>query len=603
MISDYDSSRQIPENLKTKLMKHRDVPHLSRYESLRRMLSPGEHLLVSVLTVLLTVSMFAIIAGVTAVVSVQVPSHGGTLTEGVIGPARFVNPLLSLSGPDKDLTALVYSGLMRALPNGELIPDLAERYDISEEGTVYTFRLRDELTFHDGSSLTSADVLFTIERAQNPDIKSARRADWEGVSVSAPDPRTVVFTLPHAYAPFLENTALGILPKALWSDVSAEEFPFHPLNTQPVGSGPYRVDDFKTSSTGSATRYELSAFENFALGQPYLGKITFLFYRNEEELIAAFNAGRIDSIASISPSEVENLTRKGASIVRSALPRTFGVFLNQSKNTVLAEQAVRSALDAAVDKKRLIDEVLNGFGVVLDGPIPPGILGTVSPATPEPIALDATKNTTSAKNAAAARDILSRGGWTFDDEAGLWTKKKTVLEFTLATADEPELSATAEMLASMWEAAGIKVNVQVYSLSELNSVVLRPRNYETALFGEVVGRSLDLFAFWHSSQRNDPGLNIALYTNSKADTILTRARETTSRREREKLYGQLERLIESDKPAVFLYAPEFIYVVPSKIGGIELGALTTPSERFLNVHEWYTDTERVWNIFTNSISE
>jgi len=603
MISDYDSSRQIPENLKTKLTKHRDVPHLSRYEHMRRALSPGEHLLVSVLTVLLAVSMLTIVVGVTTAVSVQVPSHGGTLTEGVIGPARFVNPLLSLSGPDKDLTALVYSGLMRALPNGELIPDLAESYDISEDGTVYTFRLRDGLTFHDGTSLTSADVLFTIEQAQHPEMKSARRADWEGVSVSAPDPRTVVFTLPHAYAPFLENTALGILPKVLWSDVSAEEFPFHPLNTRPVGSGPYRVDDFKTSSTGSATRYELSAFENFALGRPYLGKITFLFYRNEEELIAAFNAGRIDSIASVSPSAVETLMRRNIYIARAALPRTFGVFLNQSKNTVLAEPAVRSALRAAVDKERLIDEILKGYGVALDGPIPPGILGTVSPATPEPFADDTAEQTEPTGVAEAARGILSRGGWTFDDEAGVWTKKKTVLEFTLATADEPELSATAETLASMWQDAGIKVNVQVYSLSELNSVVLRPRNYETALFGEVVGRSLDLFAFWHSSQRNDPGLNLALYTNSKADAILTRARETTSRREREKLYGQLQELIAADMPAVFLYAPEFIYVVPADLGGVELGALTTPSERFLNVHEWYTDTERVWNIFTSRISE
>ncbi|MBI2612422.1 peptide ABC transporter substrate-binding protein [Candidatus Kaiserbacteria bacterium] len=603
MISDFDSSRRDTENLKTKLFKHRHVPHLSRYEHVRRALSPGEHLLVSILAGLLVISVLTIIVGLTGAVSVQVPSHGGTLTEGVIGPARFVNPLLSLSGPDKDLTALVYSGLMRATPEGNLIPDLADHYDISEDGTVYTFTLRDGLTFHDGSSLTSADVLFTIQQAQNPDIKSARRADWEGVSVSAPNPVTVLFTLPHAYAPFLENATLGILPKARWSDVSAEEFPFHTLNTKPIGSGPYRVDDLKTSSTGSATRYELSSFDNFALGRPYLNTITFLFFSNEDDLIAAFNAGRIDSIASVSPSAVETLKTNGASMARAALPRTFGVFLNQSKNTVLAEPAVRSALDAAVDKERLIDEVLKGYGVPLDGPIPPGILGTVSPATPAPFADGKAEDARSEGIAEAARNILSRGGWTFDETAGVWMKKKTILEFTLATADEPELSATAEMLASMWEAAGIKVNVQVYSLSELNSVVLRPRNYEAVLFGEVVGRSLDLFAFWHSSQRNDPGLNLALYANSRADTLLTRARETTSMREREKLYGQLQELVANDTPAVFLYAPEFIYVVPALLGGVELGALTTPSERYLNVHEWYTDTERVWNFFTSRTSE
>lgn len=603
MISDSDSSPETNGGLKTKLFKHRDVPHLSRYEHLRRALSPGEHLLVTVLGSFLAVSALVIVAGVTGAVSVNVPSHGGALTEGVIGPARFVNPLISLSGPDKDLTALVYSGLMRALPNGELVPDLAENYDISENGTVYTFRLRDGLTFHDGSSLTSADVLFTIERAQNPDIKSARRADWEGVVVSAPDPQTVVFTLPHAYAPFLENATLGILPKNMWSGVSAEEFPFHPLNTKPVGSGPYRVDDFKTSSSGSATRYELSSFNNFALGRPYLDKITFLFYPNEEELIDAKIAGRIDSIASVSPSAIETVSRKFAYIVRAALPRTFGVFLNQSKNAVLAELAVRSALDAAVDKERLIDEVLKGHGVALDGPIPPGILGIVSPAVPQPFQEAAAEHRAQDSHVENARNILTRAGWTYAETDGVWKKKNTVLEFTLATADAPELLSTAELLASMWQDAGIKVNIQVYSLSELNTVVIRPRNYDAVLFGEIVGRSLDLFAFWHSSQRNDPGLNLALYTNSKADMALTRARESTSKREREKLYEQFNDILQDDMPAVFLFAPEFIYIVPEKLGGVELGALTTPSERFLNVHEWYTDTERVWNIFTSRISE
>jgi peptide/nickel transport system substrate-binding protein len=277
MVPDYDSYTKQPESLRERLARHREVPHFSRFESLLRTFSPGERMVLYIFIALLAVSALAQLARANALVSTNMPVQGGSFTEGVVGSVRFINPLLALSGPDKDLSTLVYSGLMRATPDGSHIPDLAKAYEISQDGTVYTFFLRPDLSFHDGTPLTSADVLFTIQRAQNPDIKSSRRADWEGVSVSAPDPQTVVFTLPHAYAPFLENTTLGILPKHIWESVPADEFPFHPRNTDPIGSGPYKVAKVVTTPTGSAARYELSAFSKFALEKTYLQKITFLF--------------------------------------------------------------------------------------------------------------------------------------------------------------------------------------------------------------------------------------------------------------------------------------------------------------------------------------
>ena len=141
--------------------------------------------------------------------------------------------------------------------------------------------------------------------------------------------------------------------------------------------------------------------------------------------------------------------------------------------------------------------------------------------------------------------------------------------------------------------------MKIYPLSELNTNIIRPRAYDAIFFGEVVGRSLDLFAFWHSSQRNDPGLNLAMYANSKTDTLLANARALTSRSDREDLYNSFSAVIVKDQPAVFLYAPEFIYVVPKTLQGIHLGALTTPSERFQNVYQWYTNTEHVWSFFAN----
>lgn len=532
------------------------------------------------------------------------PSKGGYVTEGEIGPVRFINPLLSLSQADEDLNSLVYSGLMRATASGSYIPDLAKSYTVSSDGTTYTFAMRPDATFHDGTPVTSADVLFTIQLAQNPEIKSPSRADWEGVAVTAPDTHTVVFKLQKAYAPFLQNTTIGILPKHLWSNVSAEEFPFSPINMHPVGTGPFRVTGLQTDSTGSATRYTLAPFAKYALGEPYLRGITFLFYPNEAALVQAFNGHQIDAFAGVSPEEVGTLKRSDEWLMQVPLPRVFGVFFNQSHATVLQDATVRQALNAAINKERLVSVALSGYGVTLDGPIPPGVLGA-SPATKNnqlPVTAVATSsNAFDSAHIDDAHAILVKGGWSFDQSTGTWTKgsgkSKQTLAFSLATANEPELVAAANAAAEAWQALGAKVTVQIYPLSDFNTNVLRPRNYDAILFGEVVGRTLDLFAFWHSSQRNDPGLNLALYTNGNADTLLSQARGTTDPTERNRLYQQFSTMLQKDSPAVFFFSPDFLYAVPKGLHGVQLGALSSASDRFLNAYQWYTQTQYVWNIF------
>lgn len=590
------------------LMQPRRVQRLRAVETILERFSSSERLALYVFSILLAASALAIVAGLNAAVSVTVPSRGGSLVEGEIGPARFINPVLATSQADEDLTELVYSGLMRATPSGTYITDLASSYDISPDGKTYTFHLRRGAEFHDGVGVTSADVLYTVSLAQHPEIKSPRRADWEGVSVAAPDTHTVVFTLPHPYAPFLENATLGILPKHIWQDVSPEEFPFTPANTRPVGSGPYRVTDLQTDNTGSATRYELAPFSKYVLGKPYLKRITMLFFPNQSAMVAALNAGRIDAIAAMNPEDLTSIKRNDLMVVSAPLPRVFGVFLNQGRAPALSDASARAALDAAIDRQAIIDQALGGFATALNGPIPPGLGADPAPAVSQRILeLDAPATTTASAaqsrsletKASNARSILARGGWKFDDATKTWKKGKLVLQFALATANEPELVAAANAVAKQWQAAGIPVSVQVYPISELNANVIRPRAYDAILFGEVVGRTGDLFAFWHSSQRNDPGLNLALYANSKADSLLAQARSTTDPEQRRKLHEQFAAVVKSDQPAIFLFSPKFLYVAPSGLHGIELGALTTPAERFLTAHQWYTDTERVWSVFTN----
>lgn len=579
-------------DIKKTLTTTRRVSILQRVESLLIAFTPSERLVLYCLSVALALSSFAIFALVNRAVSVSIPARGGVLTEGMIGPARFLNPLLATSQADEDITQLVFSGLMRATPEGELVPDLAESYVISPDGTVYTFKLRAGLTFHDGTPLTAEDVVYTVREAQNPEIKSVRRADWEGVEAAAPDARTVVFTLPRSYAPFIENTTMGILPSSLWRDTKPEEFLFHKLNTEPVGSGPYRVTSLTTSSSGAPIRYTLMPFSNFSLGQPHISEIILKFYPGQDDLIEAINTHEIDAIAGVSPEQVSQIKRADVSILANPLQRVFGIFFNQNRSPVLTDSAARRALDSAIDKDRLVSLALNGYGVPLVGPMLPEEITSVSRSQTVSTAY-------TQESIAAARALLQNGGWVFDETTGAWLKNSQELSFTLATADSPELVKTADAVATAWRQAGVKVTVQVYPIADLNTSVIRPRAYDAILFGEVIGRSLDLFAFWHSSQRNDPGLNLALYANSQADTVLAQARATADRRERQRLFSQFAKIVEGDTPAVFLFAPEFIYAAPKHISGMQRGTMTVPSDRFLDVHEWYTDTEHVWSIFAD----
>ncbi|HUO56059.1 MAG TPA: peptide ABC transporter substrate-binding protein [Candidatus Paceibacterota bacterium] len=626
-----DESIDRPSNhadLTSALLKSRRLSRLARFEELLISFSPAERLLLYILTALLTVSALALIIAVDRSVSVSIPAPGGSLVEGEVGPARFINPILETSQPDQDLTALVYSGLTRELANGKIIPDLAANYSISPDGTTYTFTLRQNAKFQDGTPVTAADVLFTIQKTQDQNLNSPQAANWAGVEVSSPNPETVVFTLPHAYAPFIENTTLGILPKQLWQNISDEEFPFAPLNTKPVGSGPYEVENVQTDSTGSATRYDLVPFSGYTLGAPYLNKLTFLFFSDNATMEKAFNTGKIDAIAGISPADLSTLTRGNAEVIESPLPRVFGVFFNQGHNAVLADVSVRAALNAAIDKQSIVNSVLGGYGSVLNGPIPPGVLGegsdsasslslsvplqevTAGKAQSNAIATSSASSTQSQTETATttdyaqqARTILQNGGWTFNTSDNLWHKGKQTLTFTLSTANEPELVATANAVAALWSAAGIQTQVQVYPLSELNSSVIRPRNYDALLFGEVVGAEPDLYAFWDSAERTDPGLNLAMYANEKTDTLLSQARTTTDIQQRNALYQQFATLLEKDQPAVFLYSPDFLYIVPASIKGIELGALTTPADRFENVYEWFVETQSVWSIFAPNTTQ
>ena len=559
--------------------------------------SPSERMLFFALIIIFIGSVVLTLSNLNNFFLVEVPAHGGSIKEGVVGSPRFINPILATSDTDRDLTALVYSGLMKATPSDELIKDMAESYTISEDGFTYDFVLKDDMFFHDGTKITADDVIFTVQKAQDASLKSPKRASWDGVTVEKIDDKHIRFILKQPYAPFLENTTLGILPKHIWAKAGTEQFSFSKFNTDPIGSGPYKIKNIKYNSGGTPEFYELKSFNKYALGEPFISKIKIVFYPSETSLLKSYKDGKIESINSISPNRLSELAKSGANIERSPLPRVFGVFFNQNESLIFSNIEVRKALNIALDKNKIVEEVLGGYGVEIDGPIPPGLLKQTKKEVFNKNRINKEKRKDLAK------EMLSNNGWKFDEDLGIWekkTKKETYqLRFSLSTSDTPELKAAAEIIAKEWEDIGVIVDLKIFEAGDLNQNVIRPRKYDALLFGEIISRELDLFAFWHSSQRNDPGLNIALYANITADKLLEDARRATDKDVMIKKYKEFEEEIDKDVPAIFAYSPDFIYIIPKYIKAFELGAAVTPAERFLNIHKWYIETDKVWNFFVN----
>ncbi len=519
---------------------------------------------------------------------VEVPDYGGSLTEGVVGAPRFINPLLATSDTDRDLTTLIYSGLMKIDDQGKLIPDIAESYTVSDDELNYVFTIKDNVYFHDGEKLTVDDVIYTIEKAQDPELKSPREANWVGVKVERIDDKTIAFNLKQAYAPFLQNTTLGILPRHIWKDASLEEFPFSQYNIKPVGTGPYKIESIAYNDSGLPKEYHLQSFNKYALGKPFITNINIKSYSNENEVISAYKNGDIESLHSISPKQLPNLKIEKDEILLSPLPRIFGLFFNQNVAGVFVYKEVRQALDMAADKDAIIEEVLDGYGKSINSPVPTKDIETK--VAVEDIALRVEK----------AKELLTKNGWK-QNAGGIFEKKETKgttrLSFSISTGNAPELKEAAYLLQKQWQLIGADVEVKIFEIGDLNQNIIKPRKYDALLFGVIVGRDMDIYPFWHSSGRVSPGLNIAMYANVKADRLLENIRKTSDEAEKQTYIDSFNAEIKNDMPAVFTYSPYFIYIVPKKVQNVNLGLLTNPGERFVDVNKWYIETNDVWEIF------
>jgi peptide/nickel transport system substrate-binding protein len=528
--------------------------------------------------------LFQLASSQIPVVAVEVPAAGGTYVEGVLGYSETINPILAPSmiqgNPvDQDLSALVFDGLTTLDATGQISPSLALDWEVSEDGTVYEFQLRQDVSWHDGAPFTAADVAFTMQAIQDPNFQGdpALRELWRTIVVDQLDDYAVRFTLQEPFPSFLYYTTIGVLPAHVLSNVAAADLPSHVFSTQrPVGTGRFMVEKV------SADQAILVANPNFWGPKPYLEKLAFWFYGDLDGVLADYGQGSIHGFHLPKPQDLQTVARIPNLQLYSAQSAGYGiVYLNLGRESApfLQEKEVRQALLYALDRQLLIDQVLTGQGLLADSPVLP---------------------TTWAYNPSVRRyqrdperavGLLDAAGWMDTNGDRIRDKNGVELAFTLLTIDDPIMVEMAEELARQWRAVGVDVTVRALGGEAVTNAV-RNRDFDAALIEIGLTADPDPYPLWHSSQA-ESGQNFAGFASEDADLVMEEGRLTTDPERRTQLYHTFQQIFAEEVPSLLLYYSIYTYAVDAEVQRVQLSPILHSSDRFRNFRDWYIETEEI----------
>lgn len=626
----------------------RRYPRFAQLKRIGKILSPTERTIFRIAQIGCLVGIVWLLGGWFLSERTVVAASGGRYTEAIIGTPSLMNPVYAaLNDVDADVSRLLFSGLMMYTPAQELVPDLAKEYTVSEDGKTYTFTLRDGVTWHDGKPFTAQDVLFTFEMIQNPLAGSPLLVTFQGVKVSTPDERTVVFTLPEPFAPFLSTLTVGILPEHLLSDVSADRLRLHKFNTQPVGTGPFQFHSITKADTGFISRVTLKRFDNFYRDNAYLDEVAFDFFSGEgsyDQAIQALREQKVDGISFVPVAFRDRVERKYLDVHTLELPQYTALFFNGKRAGALQNATVREALALALEKGRIVKDGLKGEGTVINSPVLRGFPGfdetkgvvaydpsaankkldeVYPPISREEFqtarvdallaAYDAANPTASSTTGTSASSTEQGVTTSLRDEAKAGiiaqvtaemqpaqtfyrkaSKGKDLLTIHLVTADTEEYRKVAETVAGFWQEIGVQTIITTVAPKDIARTVLRDRDYDVLLYSVIVGSDPNQYPFWHSSQATYPGLNLSGYSNRKTDDLLVSIRTATSTEAQVAAINGFQDQLLADRPAIFLYTPTYTYVTNNMVHGVTLERIFEPSDRFSGIASWYVKTKYQW---------
>jgi peptide/nickel transport system substrate-binding protein len=531
-----------------------------------------------------------------------VPAVDRPYREGVLGRPMSVSPLSAHTQADRDLVALVFSGLVRNGPSGTLVPDLAERWTVDATGKVWTFQLRDDVFWHDGEPVTAEDVAFTIHVLQDPDYHGPGAGSWNEVTVSTLGPRTVVMTLTTPLSGFLQAVTQPIAPAHLLAGIAPSQLANDPFGRQPIGSGPFAV----ASLTGDAAQLIPAAtllpataapsagatpratdslatpppVDRPTRPMPYLSSIQFRFFDNPEALAAAYRAGELDAASGLPPAIGRDLATAGDSrALRYPGSTLTAVFLNlRPGHPEFANPAVRTALLAAIDRRQLIGDA---FAM--------GASTATSPIPPSSALFDPTADPTVPYDPEAARAALKAAGWTQAADGWHLPKNPAPLRLELLSPDEASNPAAYEAavdVAGDWTAIGLDVVHQALPPGEFSTKRLATGDFTAAVGDVTIGLDPDLYPLLASSQTRTGGSNIIGLQDPGLDGLLARARGSNTTDARAAAYKALQVQLAKGRYLLPLAFADESVVVRDTVQGPAVRQVADPADRFWDVLTW-----------------
>lgn len=586
------------------------IPRREQLKHLFKFLDPREKIIFKIAILILLASLSYLTIGFYNQNLVTLPKSGGVYREGSASYPQSINPLYaSARDIDLDLTRLIYSSLFNYDETGSLQADLVESWQVSADGKEYSFKLKENVKWHNGNILKTEDVVFTFNLIKNPEFRSPLRTSLSGINIEKIDDFNFRLILAESYADLLHLLTFGIMPKFAWENVIPEAAIISELNLKPIGSGPYQFDSLIKSKGGELKEYHLVVNSDYYGLKPYISKVVFKFFPDYNQVLRALNSNEIEG-ASYLPEDLlsDVLARHSLNFHYLQLPQINSIFFNQSKKDFLKDIKIRQALNYTIDKGELFNEVLSLGETRVDGPILAPDFAKDFGQEVYNLDLDKArellkeagfKNIVSAEVDFAAEELnaeleaIKKYAQEKNlDKTGSWwlSEDNQILQFRFLVSSNAK-SELVSLLQSNWEAVGIRIIVEQVSNEDLLTK-LADNDFELLFYGQAVDMDPDIAAFWHSSQIGDGSFNITSYKNAEVDTLLIEARQVTNFDERFQKYNKVQEIITNDLPAIFLYSPSYIYVQDKKVRGFSASLISTPSDRFAGVNNWYLRTKK-----------
>ena len=576
------NTKNIPKNL-TNITKHNPLANVN-LKNIYKNIPTGElpkrlknNIFVNF--IIIFVVLIIISSVVYRAITKEVLTIGGIIREGIIGQPQYINPILSFSNdvnkPDRVLEYLIYPTLFRLDTEGNLVNELVEEYTVGNNGKEYIFKIKPNITWDDNTPLTIDDIIFTIETIQNPGYNSPLNSALKGVIITKVDDSSLKLNLNASYSPFLSGLTFGILPKHIWQNLEPSAFLLAKANLEPVGAGKFKYKSIQKKKDGNIASITLERNTNYFGAKPNIETFILVFYAKEDEMTQDFKQNKLQAITQLK-SPLDESDKFQTNILN--IPQSFGIIFNV-KDPLLAKKEIRQAISHTIDRTQIINNILNGEATLINGPL--NKFNKFYIDTPVELNLD------------KAKQILDEANWKDADGDGIREKDKQKAEFTLLVAGGNKVDEVTTMLKEQIKAVGIQMNTEIIPFNELSNNQIRNRSYQALFLGLGLNIYPDPYIYWHSSQINNPGLNLSQYTNINNDGYLETARTNTENNVITSSLAQFQNQITSDIPAIFIYSPQYLYYTNPIISNIKVLTGNSSVDRYASISDWYVMTKRV----------